>query len=327
MSVRTKILEAIRILEALGLPLSELTARRRQRVALAFLAVADVKPRSRWQHARVFDGANPQTITTREIIEYWNKHFGEHVSSGSYDDVRRRDLRQLVLSGMVLASAKNPDANTNNPTRGYAISPDVVHVLRRFGDASWKSAVDEFCVTHGTLKERLERPRQFKTIPVKLPNGQPLELRMGAHNDLQKAIVEMFLPRFAPGAEILYIGDTSKKSLFIEKARLSELGFFELAHDALPDIVAYDAARNWLFLIEAVHSSNPISQTRHLMLETMTAQCTAPRVYVSVFRDRRSFRKWLLEISWETEVWLCNSPDHLIHFNGDNFLGPHLSTG
>lgn len=30
----------------------------------------------------------------------------------------------------------------------------------------------------------------------------------------------------------------------------------------------------------------------------------------------------IAEISWETEVWVAESETHLIHFNGDRFLGP-----
>jgi len=40
-------------------------------------------------------------------------------------------------------------------------------------------------------------------------------------------------------------------------------------------------------------------------------------------KNRQSLREWLVEISWETEVWLTDAPDHLIHFNGDRFFGPH----
>ena len=25
---------------------------------------------------------------------------------------------------------------------------------------------------------------------------------------------------------------------------------------------------------------------------------------------------------WETEVWLCDAPDHMIHYDGERFLGP-----
>lgn len=33
--------------------------------------------------------------------------------------------------------------------------------------------------------------------------------------------------------------------------------------------------------------------------------------------------KYLPEISWETEVWVADAPSHLIHFNGEQFLGPY----
>jgi len=29
------------------------------------------------------------------------------------------------------------------------------------------------------------------------------------------------------------------------------------------------------------------------------------------------------EIAWETEVWCADAPTHLIHFNGERFLGPY----
>jgi type II restriction enzyme len=188
----------------------------------------------------------------------------------------------------------------------------------------WQKLVDAFRAAMGSLEDRMERRRQQRKVPVKLPSGKTLDLSFGPHNDLQKAIIEDFLPRFVPGAEVLYVGDTAKKLVLIEEATLNAIGFFELAHDALPDVVAYDAAHNWLFLIEAVHSANPISKLRHLMLERMTEKCTAPRVYVSVFKDRQSLRDWLLEISWETEVWLVESPDHVIHFDGEKFFAPYV---
>jgi hypothetical protein len=132
-----------------------------------------------------------------------------------------------------------------------------------------------------------------------------------------------FVPQFVRTPQILYIADTAKKDQYKKENKLRDLGFKELARDILPDVVVYDAERNWLFLIEAVHSSNPISQLRHIALEQFTAQCTAPRIYVSVFENRAAFRKWVADISWETEVWLADSPGHLIHFNGEKFLGPY----
>jgi hypothetical protein len=34
--------------------------------------------------------------------------------------------------------------------------------------------------------------------------------------------------------------------------------------------------------------------------------------------------RYLGEIAWETEVWVADAPSHLIHFNGERFLGPYV---
>ncbi len=72
------------------------------------------------------------------------------------------------------------------------------------------------------------------------------------------------MPRSGYDAEILYVGDTAKKFLHLEKNKLRELIFFELSDGELPDIVAYSEQKNWLYLIEAVHSSGIISNVRLL---------------------------------------------------------------
>ena len=38
--------------------------------------------------------------------------------------------------------------------------------------------------------------------------------------------------------------------------------------------------------------------------------------------DFQQFKRHVENIAWETEVWIAEIPDHLIHFNGDKFLGP-----
>ncbi len=237
--------------------------------------------------------------------------------------MRRKDLQELTLSGLVVKSAKSPTAATNNPNRGYAIATECQTVFQSFGTKAFTVAVKEFKNTHGDLARKLKRARDQSKIPVTLPDGTPLNFEPGHHNNLQVAVINELIPRFLPGSEILYIADANNKSLHLEQDRLKELGFFELSHDLLPDIVAYYPKRGWIALIEAVHSSNPLSPHRHLMLEELVKTCSAPAVYLSVFATRKSFRSWVEKISWETEVWIANEPDHMIHFNGDRFLGPH----
>lgn len=109
--------------------------------------------------------------------------------------------------------------------------------------------------------------------------------------------------------------------------KLDELGFFKLDHGELPDVVAYSESKNWLYLIEAVHSSGPISENRLLELKKLTKNCKADIVYVTAFLDRATFRTWVKDIAWETEVWIADNPTHLIHFNGDKFMGPYKEEG
>ncbi len=177
----------------------------------------------------------------------------------------------------------------------------------------------------GSLAVRLSQPRILARTEIALPGGELLAFVGGAHNQLQKAIIEKFLPRFGYGAEVLYVGDTAKKYSFVKKERLEELKFFDIEESKLPDVIAYSSEKNWIYLIEAVYSSGPISSERRMILCDLLKNCTAPAVYVTALLDRATFRKFAPEIAWETEVWIASDLDHMIHFNGEKFLGPHTA--
>ncbi len=49
-------------------------------------------------------------------------------------------------------------------------------------------------------------------MPVKI-NGADFKFSVGKHNELQKAIIEEFAPRFAPNSECLYVGDTTQRKI------------------------------------------------------------------------------------------------------------------
>ncbi|MEO7300587.1 MAG: BsuBI/PstI family type II restriction endonuclease [Verrucomicrobiota bacterium] len=315
--------EGLLVLSKLGIPLEGLKPRELEKMAMAFLAVADVKRSSDWPKARVRIGKEP--LKSREIIAYLNENFQEQISMGSYDDIRRKDLKLPVVAGIIVASANKPNAARNDPTRGYSLSPEYIGVIQRFGQTEWLEEIEEFMADRPTLAERLEASRHLNIVPIKLPDGTNLSFSPGQHNLLQKSVIEQFLPRFGYGAEVLYVGDTAKKFLVRNEAKLESLKFFEIEHGELPDVIAYSQQKNWLFLVEAVHSSGPISAIRLLELQRLANKCTADIVYVTAFLDRNTFRKFTPDIAWETEVWIADAPDHLIHFDGDKFLGPYKS--
>ena len=321
--ITEKVEQAINILKHVGIPVRGMTPRRRERVAKALLAVAGVLPGMKWSEATSHFDGTAKPLTTREIIKIWNAHYGEKIADSSYDDVRREDLVFLVEAGLVANSAADPTADVNDGTRGYAIPMEALDLLRGFETAERDDHLKLFRSTVGELKDRLSKAREFKMVPVKLPNGKTYRLSPGPHNEIQKAVIEEFLPRFSEGAEVLYIGDTSKKILHMDTDRMQDLGIAEMKRALLPDILAYEAERNWLFVVEAVHSSNPISAMRHLQLLRLTKRAKAGCLFVSAFADAAGFGRFSKQISWETEVWIADDPEHMIHFDGGRFLAPY----
>ena len=313
-STKKVINEALDILESVGIPVDG-TERRLERTAVCFLAVAGVT--NDWSKAK--ENTN---LKSRDIINIINKNFEEKVSSGSYDDIRREDLKLLIIADIVVNSGVGKGSATNDPTRGYALHPDFKKLIITYKTDKWTKTLKAFNRNHSKLSEVLARKRVLEKIPVTLPSGKPLKLSLGAHNILQKAIIEEFLPRFGDGSSVFYVGDTSNKSLHIETDELEKLNFFELSHEKLPDIVAYSKRHNWLYLIEAVYSSGPMNETRVLDLKKMLIDCKAELIFVTAFLTRNDFKKWQMDIAWETEVWTADHPDHLVHFNGHKYLGP-----
>lgn len=316
--VKRLIFAMLDILGEVGIPLDG-TPRRLEKMAMACLAVGDIK--STFSETKSAD--DNRFLTTREIINFENTNYGENISSGSYDDIRRKDLLLPVQAQIVLNSSTFDAQATNNPTRGYALNPLFADLIKYYGTTKWKRRLANYKKQVDLLKEELERKRNLEKIPVKLPSGVELELSAGEHNVLQKSIVEDFLTRFGMGAEVLYIGDTSDKFLYKNDAILKHIGFFTLEHEELPDVVAYCQEKNLLFLIEAVHSAGPMSEIRVRKLKKQLEKCTAFPIFVTTFLNKKEFRKWVTEIAWETEVWIADNPEHMIHFNGYKFLEIH----
>lgn len=306
------------ILGEVGIPLYD-TPRRLERMAMACLAVGHIK--SNFQETKSAD--DNCFLITREIISFENKNYREDISPGSYDDIRRKDLLYPVQAGIVLNSSTFDTQATNNPTRGYALNPLFAKLLKNYGTPQWTTELEAYKEQVKLLKEELERKRDLEKIPVKLPSGVDLHLSAGEHNVLQKHIIEDFLSRFGMGAEVLYIGDTSDKYLYKNEELLEQIGFFTLEHEELPDVVAYCKEKNLLFLIEAVHSAGPMDEIRVMKLKKQMENCTAIPIFVTTFLNKKEFRKWVTDIAWESEVWIADSPEHMIHFNGYKFLEIH----
>ena len=214
---------------------------------------------------------------------------------------------------------------TNSPNYRYRLTDEMKELLQSYNSEDWNKQLKLFQERHVSLIEQYASKRKLQKMPVKI-NGIDFTFSTGKHNQLQKAIIEEFAPRFAPNAECLYVGDTEKKDLVKNDTKLQMLGFDITLHDKMPDVVLYSEEKEWLYFIEAVTSVGPMSAERILEIEKMTEHVTAGKIYVTAFPDFKTYKKFSSQLAWETEVWLSEMPEHMIHLNGDKFLGPRNSS-
>ncbi len=309
----SKVEEARAILRALGLP----PAQHSEMSALTLLALCGLRPNDPWSGAR-----REGMTVTKGVMTFVAREYGKAYAPNTRETFRRQVLHQFVQAQVADYNPFEPGLSTNSPRAHYAVTEAALAAVRAYGSALWEAAAKDFRSRQGSLLTLYAKRRSRRLVPVQLPDGSTVKLSPGAHNVVQAAVVEEFAPRFAPGARLLYLGDTAKKHLVVDTAILAQLGVPITEHDKLPDVVLWDERRNWPFLIEVVTSHGPVTPKRRVELEAMLANCGAGLVFVSSFPDFAAFRKHLKAIAWETEVWIAEIPDHLIHFNGDRFLEP-----
>ncbi len=323
MSKEQKLEEAQDLLRALGLPKQQYN----KRSAWVFLALANVRPQDDWNNAQA------PLLPTVDIMQFIREHYGQDYKPNSRETIRRQTLHQFEQARIVDRNRDDPSRATNSKDNNYSLNQPIIDVLKEYPNGAWQERIGEYQEDLQNLQELYQRRLDMEKIPVRLPNGQEIKLSPGKHNQLHADIVHEFCPRFiGEFGRVLYIGDTASsrneggKLLVLEAAQLEALGVPPMSHDKLPDVVVYDEKREWLFLIEAVTSHGPVSPKRWIELEKALETCKVGRVYVTAFPDTAEFRRNAADIAWETEVWIADNPDHMIHFNGDRFLGPHNST-
>ncbi|MCK4662250.1 MAG: restriction endonuclease [Bacteroidales bacterium] len=309
----SKIEEAEAILKELGLP----DAQHNEISGYTLLALCNVKEKDKWSSAY-----KQSHGISKGIMVFVSKYYQKHYAPNTRETFRRQVLHQFVQAGIADYNPEIPDLPVNSPRAHYALSEIALETIKTYKTKKWKQSVNQFKDQIGELKQKYSKDREMSRVPVKLPNGKVLQLSPGKHNEVQAAIVEEFASRFAQDSVLLYLGDTENKDLHIDKDKLESIGIIITEHSKLPDVVIYDESKNWLYLIEAVTSHVPMSPKRIVELDDFLKNCKAGKIYVSAFPDFSEFKKHTNNIAWETEVWIMEFPEHMIHFNGDRFIGP-----
>ncbi len=225
--------------------------------------------------------------------------------------------------GLLLRNPDDPNRPTNSGKTVYQIEPTALLLLRKVKSHEWERALEPYLASRQSLKHEIARKRNLVRVPVTLPDGSQVALSPGGQNPLIKAVIEKFCPAFAPGGVIVYIGDTESKFVHLETASLAALGVTLNPAAKIPDVIVHYTAKNWLLLIEAVTSAGPVDGKRRKELKDLFVSCKAGLVFVTAFENRRAMQSFVSQIAWESEVWIAEDPDHMIHFNGERFLGPY----
>lgn len=319
-----KVNEALKLLSLLGLPKGQ----RNERSALSLLAFANLKSNSKWSEAKQVSmsivGDKDESGKYPGIMFFINKHYAKvrTYKENSRESFRDETVKPFVQAGICEHNPEEPGLAPNSKNNHYRLTTEVLKVMRSFGTDAFEVQLENFKKEVGTLTEKYAKARDLLKIPIKLSNGKEFKFAPGKHNELQASIINVFAATFAHDSLIVYIGDAADRQGHMDEKLLKKLNIPMSIHGKLPDVILYNPKKDWLFLIEAVTSVGPISPQRLIDLEKFLKKCAAGKIYVTAFPDRATFRSHMANIAWETEVWISNEPTHLIHFNGDRFMGP-----
>lgn len=278
---------------------------------LTLLAMANVKENDSWQNA------TNNWIRIHDVIAYIKYNYDIEYAENSRETFRKQAMHHFRNAAFIEDNGKA----TNSPNYQYRLTDEMLSLFQSYKTKNWSRTKQYFLDSHETLVDIYASKKAMRKMPVRI-NGKDFTFSPGKHNELQKAIIEEFAPRFAPDSECLYVGDTTEKDLVKNVDKLQKLGFTITLHDKMPDVVLFCEEKNWLYFIESVTSVGPMDPKRIKEIEEMTKNVNTGKIYVTAFLDFKTFKKFSESLAWETEAWIANMPDHMIHLNGDKFLGP-----
>jgi adenine-specific DNA-methyltransferase len=313
-AAKKKITEALDILNALNVPAQQ----QNERSALTLLALANVKASSKWSEAE------SNLIGITEMMDYFRNHYGKNYAPNTRETVRKMTIHQFIQLGIVHANPDSSERPINSPKTRYEIVAPALHLIQTYNSPAWNEQLSLFIRNTPSLNNLQVRERLMPMIDIILPDGERIKLSAGGQNELIKQVIEEFCQRYTPGGKVIYIGDANQKITEQELLYFSQLGIKINQHGKMPDVVVLMEDKKWLVIIEAVTSHGPIDIKRHNELKELFENPDYGLVFVTAFQSRRAMNKYLKDLSWETDVWVAESPSHLIHFDGERFLGPYL---
>jgi hypothetical protein len=311
-----KIKEATSILRAIGFGPKQ----NNEVAGYVLLALLDLGPYDAW------DAAQDPLRGITPIIDFIANKYRLRYAPNTRETIRDEAVKYFVEEGLLVKNPDDPVRPTNSGKTVYQIERTALRLCKTFKTDAWTAALKGYLATREKIKRELRRAREIARIPVRLPSGSKIALSPGGQNPLIKAFVEDFCTRFVPGGVILYVGDAENKFQHFEADYFKRLGVVIDSAAKMPDVVVHDPKRKWLVIGEAVTSAGVVDGKRRRELKDLFAGFRNGLVFVTAFETRDAMGRFLSQISWETEVWIAEDPDHVVHFNGERFLGPYPDT-
>lgn len=311
--IKSKIADAIDILTKFGMPPAQLN----ERTAYCILALTNITPEKDWKNAE-----NP-LVGISPMMTFAKEYYDKNYAPNTRETFRRFSTHQLVQAGIALYNPDKPDRAVNSPNAVYQISPAALKVVRSYNTIHFDSLLSEFLTNQPALTLQYANERRKNMVAVRIRENHHIQLSPGKHSELIREIIEQMAPRFLPDSTLVYVGDTGEKWGYYDQELAGNLLFDVQRPGKMPDVILYVQKKQWLVLVEAVTSHGPVDGKRHLELESLFESVTANKIYISAFPNRKTFAHYIQDIAWETEAWIADNPSHMVHFNGDKFLGPH----
>lgn len=274
--IMSKKQDAKKVLELLGMPAGQLG----DICCYALLALLRLTSSSAWA------SASNEWARVHDILAFLRTNYrGAKYAENSRETFRKQALHHFNTAAII--EDNSSETPTNSPNRRYRITVEALELFRTFGSAQWDMKLSAFLAEHRTLKETYASKKRVNKVAVTV-DGVEYVLSSGVHNQLQKAVIEEFAPRFLRQFKCLYLGDTAKRDLIKEVEGLQNLGFTITLHDKMPDVVMYVPNENWIVFVECVTSVGPMSPARLLEINQMTPDVLAGKVFITAFLDKKN---------------------------------------
>jgi hypothetical protein len=212
--------------------------------ALPLLALIDLTPERAWTQASSW------LIGITPIMDWMRTHYARQLAPNTRETVRKVVMHHLVEHGVALYNPDDPHRPVNSPKAAYQISDHVLRLIHAYMSQEWDDAFTHYAASYLSAVAAIAQAREATRLPMLTPDGRTITLSPGPHSALIRDVVELFGPWFAPGATLLYVGDTGQKwAHFDDETWSRQLQITLDPHGKMPDVILWWAERGWLLLI------------------------------------------------------------------------------